>query len=114
MKNQLEIMEKIEALLGELKASLGAPPSKTSKKPSELNPKERSYSGLTGEIHSLVQEGFFKEPKTLSEIQNKLRLEGVNKPTTSLMKPLILLIRKKVLGRAESADGKGPFRYHQR
>ena len=114
MNNPFEIVDKIEALLTELKTSLGATPSKTRKPQPKAGPEEKGFSGLTGEIHNLVQEGFFKEPKTLSEIQNKLRLEGVNKPTTSLMKPLILLIRRKVLGRSEAADGKGPFRYHQR
>jgi hypothetical protein len=113
MSKNLKIIAGIEALLEELKASLGAPPSEHQKKSTDSKSSE-DFSGLTGEIYNLVQEGFFKEPRTLSEIQNKLRLEGVNKPTTSLMKPLVQLIRKKILGRSKPDDGKGTFRYHHR
>jgi hypothetical protein len=113
MKTNLEIIGQIETLFGELKISLGANHPKGAKKPSDEKP-VANFSGLTGEIYNLIQEGFFKEAKTISEVQAKLRLEGVNKPTTSLMKPLILLIRKKALGRSKPADGKGPFKYHQR
>lgn len=73
---------------------------------------KKNFSGLTGEIFTLVQEGFFKEPKTIVELQNKLRLEGIRKPTSSLMKPLLLLVRKKIIGRNKS--GKEIFRYYKR
>jgi hypothetical protein len=113
MNTSIEIVEQIEILLGKLKTSLGAKSPNGKKKLSKVEP-VAAFSGVAGEIHNLIQEGFFKEPKAISEIQNKLRLEGVNKPTTSLMTPLLLLIRKKVIGRSKAPDGKGPFRYHQR
>ncbi len=113
MNDHIEIVNKIEALLGELKISLTGGAIGLPKKSKTISSPKR-FSGLTGEIFNLIQEGFFKEPKNISEIQNKLRLEGINKPTTSLMSPLILLVRKKVIGRKESADGKGPYKYHQR
>lgn len=113
MTKNLEIIEQIETLFAELKISLGAKSSKVTNDSSKTKP-VANYSGLTGEIYNLIQEGFFKESKTISEIHDKLRLEGVNKPTTSLMKPLVLLIRKKALGRNKATDGKGPFRYYQR
>ncbi|MEK7637218.1 MAG: hypothetical protein AAB402_02365 [Patescibacteria group bacterium] len=113
MDRNVEIIAKMEALLLELKSSLGGNAPKIKRATKEKNAGQE-FSGLTGEIFDLVQDGFFKEPRTISEIQKKLRLEGVNKPTTSLMKPLLLLIRKKIIGRNEAADGKGPFRYRQR
>ncbi|MGD0208073.1 MAG: hypothetical protein ABSC89_10745 [Verrucomicrobiota bacterium] len=113
MNKHIEIIGQIEALLGELKTSLGAKPPKNINEPSKVKPVV-NFSGLAGEIYNLIQEGFFKEPKAISEIQNKLRLEGIKKPTTSLMSPLLLLIRKKALIRSKPAEGKGPFRYHQR
>lgn len=114
MSKNLEIIGKIESLLEELKASLGATSQKHTKAAAKTPKVEVAFSGLAGEIYNLVQDGFFKEPKSISELQNKLRLEGVKKPTTSLSGPLLRLTKKKVLGRSEPADGKGPFKYHQR
>jgi hypothetical protein len=114
MKNNFEIIEKIESLLGELKASLGATPPKHTKMLAKTPKAETAFSGLTGDIYNLVLDGFFKEPKAISEIQNKLQLEGIKKPTTTLSSPLLFLTRKKVLGRTKPADGKGPYKYQQR
>ena len=114
MKNNLEIIGKIESLLEELKVSLGATPQKHAKVAAKTPNAETIFSGLTGNIYGLVQEGFFKAPKAISEIQNKLQLEGIKKPTTALSGPLLTLIRKKVLERAKSADGKGTYKYQQR
>jgi hypothetical protein len=114
MKQYLEIIGEIESLFGKLKVSLGATPQKHTKVVAKTPKAETAFSGLTGDIYSLVQDGFFKEPKAISEIQGKLRLEGIKKPTTALSGPLLLLIRKKFLGRTKPADGKGPYKYHQR
>jgi hypothetical protein len=115
MSKNLEIIGKIESLLDELKASLGATPQKHGRASAPKALKTgRVFLGLTADIFNLVQDGFFKEPQEISEIQNKLRLEGINKPTTSLSGPLVQLIKKKVLTREEPANGKGPFKYRQR
>src|SRR5438445_807263 len=107
MNKNLEIIDKIETLLDELKASFGATSAKDKKKPSE-HKGGSSFSGLTGQIYNLIQDGFFKEPKTISEIQTELRAEAINKPTSSLMRPLHVLIKKKALARSKAE--KGPFR----
>jgi hypothetical protein len=112
VKNQVEIVRKIEGLLEELKISLGGASRGIPRRSKVVS--EWTFKGLTGEIHNLVQEGFFKDRRTLGEIQKKLRLEGVNKPTTALMRPLVLLIKKKILRRSTGADGKGPYKYDQR
>src|ERR1017187_61908 len=111
MNRNIEIIDKIEALLDELKSSFGATSAKNEKKPSE-HKSGSSFPGLRGKIYNLVQDGFFKDPKTISEIQSKLRAEAINKPTSSLMRPLHVLIKKKALARSKAE--KGPFRYHQR
>jgi hypothetical protein len=110
MEKHYETIGKIEALLVELRRDLEGKRVKSVKGRDNKN----EYSGLTGSIFNLLKEGFFQEPRTISDIQKKLRLEGVIKPTTSLMKPLLLLIKKKAIGRSESVDGKGPFKYHER
>ena len=114
MENNLKIIGKIESLLEELKVSFDATPNKHTKAVVKTPKAETIFSGLTGNIYNLVQDGFFKEPKAISEIQNKLQLEGIKKPTTSMSSPLLFLTRKKVLARTKPADGKGPYKYQQR
>lgn len=115
MRSQKQIINEIELLLAELKRTSGVGSKKqtTGGGATTLFQKSTvSFSGLAGEIHALVREGFFKEPKDISEIQQKLKDEGVLKPTTSLMPSLMRLVRKKVLGRNKPPKGK--YKYFQR
>ncbi len=110
MNKSKKIIEQIEILLEDLKKEIGMPVGvvKESKKVAS----EESFSGLTGEVFNLVMEGFFDNSKSLSDIQKKLKEEGINKPTTALMKPVLMLIRKKVLGR--NKPEKGQYQYYKR
>jgi hypothetical protein len=111
MDKNTEIIIKIESLLEDLKQSLGTKPSvKKQGVKSSHGTSHENFSGLTKEIFNLVQEGYFKEPRTISEIAKKLHQRAVNKPTTSLMKPLRLLIHKRIIER-EKPDGKGHYKY---
>lgn len=115
MRNQQQIIDEIELLLAELRRSSGIDSRKQTpggRTPAASRKSAVSFSGLTGEIHALVGEGFFKEPKELSEIQRKLKDEGISKPTTSLMPSLTRLVRKKILGRNKPPKGK--YKYFQR
>jgi hypothetical protein len=113
MNDSVTIITEIEALLGKLKELLG---QSTSKAESRQKPEKSAakFSGLAGSIHDLLAEGFFKEGKTISEIQAKLRLEGISQPTTAISGPLLMLIREKILSRSKPEGGKGAFRYQQR
>ncbi len=115
VRNSKDIIEEIESLLVELKQSVGIKQQKSAilaKRTGKQGLEHSQFSGLTGEIYTLVKDGFFKDPKDISEIQKKLRDEGVVKPTTSLMPSLILLVRKKVLGR--NKPQKGTYKYFKR
>ncbi|MCB2230670.1 hypothetical protein KQH82_08135 [bacterium] len=114
MSREHEIVQQIEQLLGELKELLGST-STTKRRVTKEHPgdnQSRRFSGLTKMIFGLVEDGYFDQPRKLSEIQSKLRDEGVNKPTTSLMRPLLTLIRQKVLAR--SKQPKGQYAYKKR
>ena len=110
MNKQIKIIQQIESLLEELKKETGVTSSSVSSS-KKIIP-EGGYSGLTGDIFDLVKIGFFDNKKTLSEIQRKLKEEGVNKPTTALMRPVLFLIRKKILGR--NKPDKGQYEYFKR
>ncbi|MFA6355565.1 MAG: hypothetical protein WCY23_00485 [Candidatus Omnitrophota bacterium] len=112
MKNSKEIIEEIENLLMELKSSLSIKQDYPQGKGTKASSVKEGFSGLTKEVFDLVKEGYFEKPKTISDIQKKLRDEGTSKPTTSLMKPILLLVRKKILGR--NKPEKGVYKYYQR
>lgn len=108
MNKQEKIIAQIESLLGALKGEIGISPApRHQARPTN---EDKPFSGLTEEIFNLVSEGFFDQSKTLAEIQKKLKEGGVNKPTTSLMKPIILLIRKKMLIRTKPEKGQYQYR----
>jgi len=104
-----QIIEQIEELLMQLKESLNVS-NKISSRSTES--RERKFSGLTGKIYELIKEGFFNEPKTISDLQRKLKDRGIKKPTTALMPSLKLLITKKVLDR--NKPDKGLYNYFKR
>jgi len=104
-----QIIKQIEELLMQLKESLNMSNKISSWPTGNL---ERGFSGLTGEIHELIKEGFFNEPKTISDLQRKLKDRSIKKPTTALMPSLKRLIIKKVLDR--NKPDKGLYNYFKR
>lgn len=114
MTNQ-KIIEQIETLLMQLKQSLNVSSKNLQhdNKKHQLIPKQdRGFSGLTGNIYELLEEGFFNDPKTISDLQKKLKDRGIKKPTTALMPSLKLLIIKKILDR--NKPDKGLYQYFKR
>ena len=107
-KNE-QIIGQIEELLMQLKQSLNVS-NKTSSRP--IGSRESRFSGLTGKIYKLIEEGFFNDPKTISDLQQKLKDRGIKKPTTALMPSLKLLIIKEALDR--NKPDKGLYNYFKR
>lgn len=103
--NQSELIRQIETLIEKLKLSLSGNHGQfINIAPIKLK-KERKFIGLTAKVYELVGEGFFDEPKTISDLQKKLKDGMINKPTTSLMAPLKLLVGKKILERNKPEEG---------
>ncbi len=110
-----QIIKQMEALLIELKQSLNignVTQTRNHKKNKATPDREQRFSGLTGNIFELMEEGFLNEPKTISDLQKKLKDRGIKKPTTALMPSLKLLIIKKVLDR--NKPDKGLYQYFKR
>ena len=45
-------------------------------KPQKKEEPDKNYRGLTGGIELLIDNGFFKEPKTANEVMEELKREG--------------------------------------
>jgi hypothetical protein len=65
----------------------------------------RPMTSLVDRIGSLAEEGFFSEPRGLSEVQAKLAEHGWHYPQQNLSTPLIRLVRKRRLRRLQGAEG---------
>lgn len=53
--------------------------------------KNKNYKGLAGGIRLLISNGFFNQPKTLSEILSELKREGYTSCTKSGVSSTLLL-----------------------
>jgi hypothetical protein len=69
------------------------------------NPGRKSATSVASRIALLAEEGFFVEPRSLSEIQAKLAEHGWHYPQPNLSTPLIRLVRQRELRRLPTTDG---------
>jgi hypothetical protein len=84
-------------------------PLKPSKGPRTAVPaKPRKARGPKGYVRDLVDDGFFKKPKTMAEVKAELANRGHHIAFTSLSGPLQGLCQERVLRRHKGkAGGKG-------
>jgi len=93
-----------EVILGSLLAEkFRAPARAAGQEPDEA--RTSAPSSLAERVSLLGSEGFFAEPRSLSEIQAKLREHGWHYPQTNLSTPLIRLVRQRRLRRLQLAEG---------
>ena len=57
-------------------------------------------------VEEISGDGFFKKPKSISQVRTELENRGHHIPLTSLSGPLQILCQRKVLRRQRVADGK--------
>lgn len=100
-----------ERILNDLLEGGGGVPSgkasgatRPTKRPSD-KPKAKQRSGPQAYVEEMVADGFFKKPKTISEVKAELENRGHHIPLTSLSGPMQKLCQKKVL-RRQKPDGK--------
>jgi membrane protein involved in colicin uptake len=90
------------------RAAVAAPASKA--KASAKSEKSKvSRSGPQAYVDEMVDDGFFKKPKTISDVKAELSNRGHHIPLTSLSGPLQKLCQKKRL-RRHKVDGEGKKR----
>ena len=86
--------EEIAAVIRQ--ASLKSAPAKANSKVKEASKRRPTVSGL---IDELKGEGFFKQPKNLSEIQKRLADLGHHYPLTALSGPMQAQCKRRSLRR---------------
>jgi hypothetical protein len=66
----------------------------------------RKKGGPKGYLEELIDEEFFKTPKTLASIRAELGNRGHHIPVTSLSRPMMVLCQERQLRRQKAKDGK--------
>jgi len=66
---------------------------------------KKKHGGPQVYVEEMINDGFFKKPKTISEVKAELENRGHHIPVTSLSGPLQKLCQKKSL-RRQRPDGK--------
>jgi hypothetical protein len=105
-------LKAFEMILGTLLSGSPAQPiSPSAARPAE-SAASKPASSLSSRIALLAEEGFFGEPRSLSEIQAKLGEHGWHYPQSNLSTPLIRLVRQRELRRLQlAAGGKRVWKY---
>lgn len=85
----------------ERRTRVAASPTKKAASP----PKTKKRSGPQAYVEEMVDDGFFKKPKTISAVKAELENRGHHIPLTSLSGPMQKLCQKRTL-RRQRADGK--------
>jgi hypothetical protein len=85
----------------ERRTRTAASPTKKAASP----PKAKKRNGPQAYVEEMVDDGFFKKPKTISAVKAELENRGHHIPLTSLSGPMQKLCQKRTL-RRQKADGK--------
>ena len=82
-------------------------PSKTARTSSNVSRNQATpkRAGPQSYVEEMINDDFFKKPKTISEVKAELENRGHHIPVTSLSGPMQKLCQKKVL-RRQKPDGK--------
>lgn len=103
----------LDDLLGSFGAKgPGARIVKTARKSQDAKVHASSKGGPKAYIEELIQEGFFKKPKPISEVRTALANQGHHIPVTSLSGPLQSLCQQKRL-RRQKGVGSGTYTYSE-
>jgi hypothetical protein len=69
---------------------------------SEAPPRKPMRGGPQGYVQEMLDDGFFKKPKTIAQVKAELENRGHHIPLTSLSGPLQRLCQRRVLRRQRS------------
>lgn len=104
------ILEEIQRLLDELTPLIGAQNIEFDphgRHPQKMVAAKNNYSGSIGGIRFIINEGFFKELRSLAEIVSRLHQEGFNYRKQVIATSLLRLVRNRELTRLPITNSNG-------
>ena len=101
-----------EKVLQHLLENQADPAKKAKSKAAQAQSRAKTKAGPTGHIADLMDDGFFKKPRSIAEVKVELANRGHHIPLASLGTPLRRLCKAKQLRRKKGiASGKGGYGY---
>lgn len=103
----------LDDLLGGAASPAPRPAASSKKSSTTTKPKRAAKSGPHAYVEELVDDGFFKKPKTIAHVKAELENRGHHIPLTSLSGPLQKFCQRKMLRRqrVKTSDKKQTFAY---
>lgn len=102
-----------EKVLEHLLGTQSTPLKKAKSQATQGRPKGKGKAGPKGHLEELIDENFFKKPRSLAEVRAELANRGHHIPRTSLSGPLQTLCKKEKRLRRQKgiASDSGAFGY---
>ena len=101
-----------EKVLQHLLENQGGPAKKPKGSASPAKSKTKAQAGPTGRIADLIEDGFFKKPRSITEVKAELANRGHHIALNALSTPLQRLCKAKQLRRQKGiASGRGGYGY---
>lgn len=104
-KNPRTIAKKISELLDELVVMAEAPTA-PSKSGTASKKDKKPIKGAAGALHMLIEEGYFKTPKELRAIMDRLKEVGHYHSQETVSMNLLNLKKRRILNRFENKESK--------
>jgi hypothetical protein len=102
-----EIVSEINGLLNELLVSLGNGGNTPRTKFVATQVSKTDYSGPSGGLRLLVDDGFFNDSRSLPDVIDRLHQEGFKYPLEPIAVALLRMVRKRILVRLPSKNQNG-------
>ena len=101
----VQIVQEIQVLLEELKGYLATGVTRGKHLSEKGQPP--NYSGASGGIRMLLEEGYLKEVRSLPEVTARLRQKGFNYPRSTISMTLLRAVQARFLVRLPAEGRKG-------
>lgn len=95
-----QIIKEITSLLGELNDVISGKSIDSRVLDKDLT--SSNYSGATGGMRLLIEEGYFDQPRTLQEVMQVMEERGRYYPRPTVAMSLLNLVRERVLVRTKN------------
>lgn len=101
------LLAQMRELLDELEVISGASSKQSRRREAKAKKvSKRKYRGPSGGVQLLLDEGFFKTPKVMAAVEDRLRQEGYHYRQSAVAMALLRAVRKRLLTRLSSKDAK--------